>query len=188
MTRLNTLQQKNGMNTILITCFLFILLLTLLNRLLGISDMVTSYPKEKTSQTIVTSSENIASLLSGSYTGTVAINEPLALGVLDISFTLTNAPLPPFLIPTSLSIGRVAVTLMIGLVGEAIARQRNQQVPRWFDLLTGVLINAGIVAALIFGGIGLFVEAAAWALFIALALIIVGAIAGFTSRGRSRAA
>lgn len=42
-----------------------------------------------------------------------------------------------------------------------------------------------VLAALVFGGIGLFVEAAAWALFIAVALVIVGAIVGFLNRGRS---
>lgn len=51
-----------------------------------------------------------------------------------------------------------------------------------------VIVVLLIVAALVFGGIGLFVEAAAWALFIAIALIVVGAIVGFTGRGRSRTA
>ena len=50
-----------------------------------------------------------------------------------------------------------------------------------------LLVVIIILAALVFGGIGLFVEAAAWALFIALALIIVGAVMGFAGRGRSRA-
>lgn len=44
-----------------------------------------------------------------------------------------------------------------------------------------------LILALIFGGIGLFVEAAAWALIIALALVIAGAIAGFMGRSRSTA-
>lgn len=42
-----------------------------------------------------------------------------------------------------------------------------------------------LLLALIFGGIGLFVEAAAWALIIALALVIAGAVTGFVSRGRT---
>jgi hypothetical protein len=42
-----------------------------------------------------------------------------------------------------------------------------------------------ILLALIFGGIGLFVEAAAWALVIAVVLLVAGAIAGFVGRGRS---
>ncbi|MDQ3544555.1 MAG: hypothetical protein M3431_11940 [Actinomycetota bacterium] len=44
-----------------------------------------------------------------------------------------------------------------------------------------------IVLALIFGGIGLFVAAAKWALIIALVLIVAGVIAGFVGRGRARA-
>jgi hypothetical protein len=40
-----------------------------------------------------------------------------------------------------------------------------------------------LILALLFGGIGLFVEAAAWALIIALVLIVAGAIAGFVGRG-----
>ena len=42
-----------------------------------------------------------------------------------------------------------------------------------------------VLLALIFGGIGLFVEAAAWALIIALVLLVAGAVAGFVGRGRS---
>lgn len=41
-----------------------------------------------------------------------------------------------------------------------------------------------LVLALVFGGLGLFVEALRWALIIALALLILGAITGY--RGRSR--
>jgi hypothetical protein len=44
-----------------------------------------------------------------------------------------------------------------------------------------------LLLALIFGGIGLFVEAATWALIIAVALLVAGIIAGFFSRGRSTA-
>lgn len=40
-----------------------------------------------------------------------------------------------------------------------------------------------LVLALLFGGVGLFVEAAAWALIIALVLLVAGAIAGFVGRG-----
>jgi hypothetical protein len=43
-----------------------------------------------------------------------------------------------------------------------------------------------LVLALIFGGIGLFVEAAAWALIIAGVLLVAGLIAGFLGRGGSR--
>lgn len=41
-----------------------------------------------------------------------------------------------------------------------------------------------LILALLFGGIGLFVEAAAWALIIALALVLASAISGFVGRGR----
>jgi hypothetical protein len=40
-----------------------------------------------------------------------------------------------------------------------------------------------LLLALIFGGVGLFVEAATWALIIALVLLVAGAIAGFVGRG-----
>jgi hypothetical protein len=49
------------------------------------------------------------------------------------------------------------------------------------------LVIVLLVLALIFGGIGLFVEAAAWALIIALVLLVAGAIAGMMGRGRSTA-
>jgi hypothetical protein len=42
-----------------------------------------------------------------------------------------------------------------------------------------------LILALVFGGIGLFVEAAAWALIIAVVLAVAGVIAGFFGRGRS---
>lgn len=41
-----------------------------------------------------------------------------------------------------------------------------------------------IVLALLFGGLGLFVEGLKWALIIALALLLVGAFTGY--RGRAR--
>jgi len=44
-------------------------------------------PSNATGFTNNSTTENV---LSGSYTGTVAINEPLALGILDISLTLTD--------------------------------------------------------------------------------------------------
>ena len=47
------------------------------------------------------------------------------------------------------------------------------------------LVVALIVLALIFGGIGLFVEAAKWALIVALVLVVAGIVAGFFSRGRT---
>lgn len=40
--------------------------------------------------------------------------------------------------------------------------------------------------SLIFGGVGLFVEAATWALIVALILLVVGAVVGFGGRGRAR--
>lgn len=44
-----------------------------------------------------------------------------------------------------------------------------------------------LIAALVFGGIGLVVEAAAWALLIALALVVVGVVFGvMTLRGAGR--
>jgi hypothetical protein len=46
------------------------------------------------------------------------------------------------------------------------------------------LVIALIVLAIIFGGIGLLVAAAKWALIIALILLIVGAVMGFMQRRR----
>jgi CHASE2 domain-containing sensor protein len=42
-----------------------------------------------------------------------------------------------------------------------------------------------LVLALLFGGLGLFVEGLKWVLIIALALLVVGAFTGY--RGRARA-
>ena len=47
-----------------------------------------------------------------------------------------------------------------------------------------LLVVILLLAALVFGGVGLFVEAAAWALIIALILVLAGAITGFAGRGR----
>lgn len=41
-----------------------------------------------------------------------------------------------------------------------------------------------LVLALLFGGVGLFVEGLMWVLIIALALLVIGAFTGY--RGRSR--
>ncbi len=38
--------------------------------------------------------------------------------------------------------------------------------------------------ALVFGGVGLFVEGLKWALIIALALILAGALTGYRTRAR----
>jgi|tagenome__1003787_1003787.scaffolds.fasta_scaffold20838157_2 hypothetical protein len=46
------------------------------------------------------------------------------------------------------------------------------------------LVIALIVLAIIFGGIGLLVAAAKWALIIALILLVVGAVMGFMQRRR----
>jgi hypothetical protein len=43
-----------------------------------------------------------------------------------------------------------------------------------------------LILALLLGGLGLFVEALWWLLVIALVLIVVGAVMGFATRGRSR--
>ncbi|CAN5591859.1 hypothetical protein BH23ACT3_BH23ACT3_17440 [soil metagenome] len=43
------------------------------------------------------------------------------------------------------------------------------------------------ILALVFGGIGLLVEGLLWLLIIALVLVVVGAVVGFSGRGRSRA-
>ncbi|MFN8073891.1 MAG: hypothetical protein U0Q15_00555 [Kineosporiaceae bacterium] len=48
------------------------------------------------------------------------------------------------------------------------------------------LVIALVVLALIFGGIGLFLEAAKWALIIAVVLLIAGVAAGVLGRGRSK--
>jgi hypothetical protein len=42
-----------------------------------------------------------------------------------------------------------------------------------------------IILALLFGGIGLLIEGLWWAIIIGLGLLVVGAIVGFGSRGRS---
>lgn len=49
-----------------------------------------------------------------------------------------------------------------------------------------VLVVLLILAGLVFGGIGLAVEAAKWALIIGIVLVVIGAIMGFIGRGRSR--
>lgn len=41
-----------------------------------------------------------------------------------------------------------------------------------------------LILALIFGGIGLFIEALQWVLIIALILLVAGAVLGFRGRGR----
>ncbi|MDP9070272.1 MAG: hypothetical protein M3N68_03105 [Actinomycetota bacterium] len=41
-----------------------------------------------------------------------------------------------------------------------------------------------LVLALLFGGMGLFVEGLKWALIIALVLFVAGAVGGYRSRGR----
>ena len=48
------------------------------------------------------------------------------------------------------------------------------------------LVIVLIVLALIFGGVGLFVAAAKWALIIALVLFIVGAVMAFMNRRRTQ--
>ena len=45
-----------------------------------------------------------------------------------------------------------------------------------------------LLLALLFGGVGLFVEGLKWALIIALVLFIAGAFTGNTYRGRRRSA
>ena len=48
------------------------------------------------------------------------------------------------------------------------------------------LVVGLLVLALVFGGVGLLVEAATWALIIALALLAAGALTGYVGRGRAR--
>ena len=50
-----------------------------------------------------------------------------------------------------------------------------------------MLVILLLLAALVFGGIWLFVEAAVWILIIALVLLAVGAVTGFAGRGRANA-
>ena len=45
-----------------------------------------------------------------------------------------------------------------------------------------------LLLALLFGGVGLFIEGLTWALIIGLVLLALGAITGFASRGGRRAA
>lgn len=47
------------------------------------------------------------------------------------------------------------------------------------------LVIALIVLAVIFGAVGLFVEAAKWALIIAVLLLAAGAVAGFMGRRKA---
>jgi hypothetical protein len=42
-----------------------------------------------------------------------------------------------------------------------------------------------LLLALLFGGLGLFVEGLKWLLIIALVLLVVGLFTGYSSRGRS---
>ncbi|MDQ3570657.1 MAG: hypothetical protein M3396_08575 [Actinomycetota bacterium] len=41
-----------------------------------------------------------------------------------------------------------------------------------------------LLLALVFGGVGLFVEGLKWVLIIALILLLLGAVSGFRTRGR----
>ncbi len=41
-----------------------------------------------------------------------------------------------------------------------------------------------LLLALVFGGVGLFVEGLKWVLIIALILLVLGAVSGFRTRGR----
>jgi multisubunit Na+/H+ antiporter MnhC subunit len=50
-----------------------------------------------------------------------------------------------------------------------------------------LLVVLLLLAALVFGGIWLFVEAAVWILIIALVLLAAGAVSGFVGRGRAHA-
>lgn len=47
-------------------------------------------------------------------------------------------------------------------------------------------VIALIVLAVVFGGIGLIVAAAKWALVLALVLLIAGVVVGVVGRGRTR--
>lgn len=47
-----------------------------------------------------------------------------------------------------------------------------------------VLVALLLLLALVFGGIGLFVEGLKWVLIIALILLVAGALSGFRARGR----
>lgn len=49
-----------------------------------------------------------------------------------------------------------------------------------------LLVVLLLVAALVFGGLGLFVEGLKWLLIIALVLVLCGILAGFLDRRRSR--
>jgi hypothetical protein len=49
-----------------------------------------------------------------------------------------------------------------------------------------LLVVLLLVAALVFGGIGLFVEGLKWLLIIALVLLVAGAVLGFLDRRKVR--
>lgn len=89
MSYLTNFRTKPRRHSLAIMSIFFILFLSLLYNLKGIRYAV-SMTQLSDQNTFAAGSQDAIALLSGSYTGTIAINEPLALGVLDISFTLTN--------------------------------------------------------------------------------------------------
>jgi hypothetical protein len=48
------------------------------------------------------------------------------------------------------------------------------------------LVAVLLILALVFGGVGLFLTAAKWALIVALVLLAAGLVSGFLARGRTR--
>jgi hypothetical protein len=76
--------------------------------------------------------------------------------------------------------------LRIDRAGKDDGARRWRRIPQPKGTLVTLLIVL-LILALIFGGIGLLVEAAAWALIIAVALLIAGVVAGVVGRNRSTA-
>jgi hypothetical protein len=54
------------------------------------------------------------------------------------------------------------------------------------DVMIPILVIL-LILALVFGGIGLLVEGLMWLLIISLVLIVIGAVVGFSGRGRASA-
>lgn len=75
----------------------------------------------------------------------------------------------------------VANAFVAGLVGVAPDRTPplRQVVSKGHPMTLLIIL---LLLALVFGGIGLLVEAAAWAFIIAVVLLIAGVVAGFVGR------
>lgn len=80
-------------------------------------------------------------------------------------------------------IGGYRAASRIGDPAAGHSQRDNENAEEW---TMSALVIALLVLALIFGGIGLFLAAAKWALIIAVVLVIAGVVTGALGRGRSR--